>query len=109
MKKSKQTKAASKPSKSGAPILKTPASRTFSWEIPVLAGAALIVAFLIYAPALNGPFLFDDRYLPFLQMHLIGRPFAAWLIGLRPFVNLSFWLNSGISGSATWSYHALNI
>jgi tetratricopeptide (TPR) repeat protein len=109
MKKSKQIKAAGKATKARAPIPTTRATRPISWELPVLAGAALIVAFLIYGPALNGPFLFDDRYLPFLDRHLIGRPFAAWLIGLRPFVNLSFWLNAGMSGSDTWSYHALNI
>ncbi|MGC2661556.1 MAG: tetratricopeptide repeat protein [Bryobacteraceae bacterium] len=77
--------------------------------MPALAAAALFVAFLVYGPAVNGPFLFDDRYLPFLSLHLIGQPFTAWLIGLRPLVNLSFWVNSLVSGSDPWSYHALNI
>ncbi|HWF46989.1 MAG TPA: tetratricopeptide repeat protein [Bryobacteraceae bacterium] len=108
MKKSKQIKAAGKAAKARAPI-PAKARRPISWEVPALTGAALIVAFLIYGPALNGPFLFDDRYLPFLDRHLIGRPFAAWIIGLRPFVNLSFWFNAAISGRDTWSYHALNI
>ena len=109
MKKSKQNKAAVKPSKGRAPIAQHAAAQPVLWEIAGLAGAALILAFLTYGPALNGPFLFDDRYLPFLERHLIGQPFTAWLIGLRPFVNLSFWLNAAISGSDTWSYHALNI
>lgn len=117
MKKSKQIKAAGKATKARAPIpakhsaamVKAPPARSIPWEIPALAGTALIVAFLIYGPALNGPFLFDDRYLPFLDRHLIGRPLMAWFIGLRPFVNLSFWLNAAISGRDTWSYHALNV
>ncbi|HEX4228350.1 MAG TPA: tetratricopeptide repeat protein [Bryobacteraceae bacterium] len=109
MKRSKQIRTAGKSAKAHAPIPKAPAARSIPWEIPALATAALIVAFLIYGPALNGPFLFDDRYLPFLDRHLIGRPFSAWLIGLRPFVNLSFWFNAAISGSDTWSYHALNV
>lgn len=109
MKKSKQKKAATKPAKVRAAIVKTTATRPVPWELIALSAAALVVAFFIYGPALNGPFLFDDRYLPFLERHLIGRPFTAWLIGLRPFVNLSFWLNAAISGTDTWSYHALNI
>jgi protein O-mannosyl-transferase len=109
MKKSKQIRTSGKAAKARKPIPQTPAARPIPWKMPALVGAALIVAFFIYGPALNGPFLFDDRYLPFLNRQLIGRPFAAWLIGQRPLVNLSFWLNAQISGSDTWSYHALNI
>lgn len=109
MKKSKQPKAALKASRVRTTLVETPAAPNFSLQIAGLFIGAILIAFLVYRPAIDGPFLFDDRYLPFLDRHLIGQPFTAWLIGLRPFVNLSFWLNAEISGTDTWSYHAGNI
>ncbi|HEX4807490.1 MAG TPA: tetratricopeptide repeat protein [Bryobacteraceae bacterium] len=109
MKKSKQPKAALKSPKALPALAESPSAPNVSWQIAGLFGAAILIAFLVYGPAMDGPFLYDDRYLPFLDRHLIGQPFTAWLIGLRPFVNLSFWLNAQISGSETWSYHAGNI
>ena len=71
--------------------------------------AATVLAFLLYGPALHGPFLFDDRYLPFLSQNLAAKPLSAWLGGVRPLVNLSFYVNAQISGTDPWSYHAANV
>jgi tetratricopeptide (TPR) repeat protein len=72
----------------------------------VLAAAAAL--FLVYAPALSGPFVFDDLYLPF------GRPEAdVWAsklpLGNRPVLMFSFWLNYHWSGREPFSYHAVNV
>src|SRR4051794_4249898 len=56
----------------------------------------LVVAFEVYGPALNGEFLFDDSYLPFLNVP-VDASWAHWL-GVRPFLMFSYWLNLKISG-----------
>ncbi|MEX2260752.1 MAG: tetratricopeptide repeat protein [Bryobacteraceae bacterium] len=69
---------------------------------------ALVVVFLVYEPALNGPFVFDDQYLP-VNMGVAGRPLTQWLIGVRPALMFTLWLNYRISGFDTFSYHAFNV
>ncbi|MEZ5354490.1 MAG: tetratricopeptide repeat protein [Bryobacteraceae bacterium] len=70
--------------------------------------AAVVAAFFVYAPALSGPFVFDDLYLPF------GRPEAdVWArkptLENRPLLMITFWLNYLVSGQQTFSYHAVNV
>jgi protein O-mannosyl-transferase len=82
--------------------------REFSWSRwwPWLAGlAGLIVVFQIYRPALNGPFVFDDRdalfFAPGLKegiMTWVGRP-------QRPLSMFSFWINYRIAGNDPSEYH----
>ncbi|MEZ5398591.1 MAG: tetratricopeptide repeat protein [Bryobacteraceae bacterium] len=84
-----------------------PAAARPKWFWPLVA-AAFVAVFFVYAPALSGPFVFDDLYLPF------GRPEAeVWarqpLQGNRPLLMLSFWLNYLVSGQRPFSYHATNV
>lgn len=69
----------------------------------------LVVAFWVYGPALNGPFLFDDRYLPFGAPAFPVNRFLAWLNGVRPVLMLSYWMNYQISQFQPYSYHAFNV
>lgn len=104
MKKKRQRRSAKE-----VPVVETGAPKHPRWVIPALAfGAALILAFLVYAPALDGPFLLDDLYLPFARPEAeAGRPFWPW--GLRPVLMASFYLNYQAAGFRPWSYHAVNI
>ncbi|HET8548879.1 MAG TPA: hypothetical protein VFL57_12775, partial [Bryobacteraceae bacterium] len=76
----------------------------------VLAAAAAVLAatFMIYSPALNGPFVFDDRYLPFMQPDTANAPFRAW-IGFRPLLMFTYWVNYKTSGLEPFSYHAVSV
>jgi tetratricopeptide (TPR) repeat protein len=71
------------------------------------AGAATLLAFLVYGPALHGPFLFDDSFLPFA---LSGdAPIGNWIRSTRPLLMLTYWFNVHLSGEDTFSYHVLNV
>ena len=71
--------------------------------------AALLAALVSYAPALRGPFLFDDVYLPFYLPGFGEQPLAAWLQGLRPVLMFTFWANYRMSGVDPASYHFINV
>src|SRR5579883_934871 len=78
-------------------------------EARAAAAAALFLAFEASSPALNGPFVFDDPYLPFLIPGIQHLPVWNWVAGLRPMLMFSFWLNYAASGEQTFSYHATNV
>lgn len=69
---------------------------------------ACFTVFEAYGPVLYGPFVFDDRYLPF-NVPNFSDQLRFWLAGVRPLLMLSYWLNFRISGLATFSYHLFNI
>jgi hypothetical protein len=67
-------------------------------------------AFFAYAPALNGPFVFDDFALPFRFAGFSSDSFAAWVSSVRPVLMASYWVNFQMSGQdSTLSYHLLNL
>ncbi len=70
---------------------------------------ALAAGFWAYGPALNGPFIFDDRYLPFGMGTFPVDHFTAWLKGVRPFLMMSYWVNYRLSQFHPYSYHAFNV
>lgn len=72
-------------------------------------GGALGIAFAVYAPALRGPFLFDDLFLPYAVPERAALPLASWIAGVRPVLYFSFWLNRIILGSEPAGYHAVNV
>lgn len=78
---------------------------------PYLLGGflALAAAFWVYGPALTGPFIFDDRYLPFGTGTFPVDHFLAWLKGVRPVLMLSYWVNYRLSQFQPYSYHAFNV
>jgi tetratricopeptide (TPR) repeat protein len=78
------------------------------WIIWAGLAAAALAAFLCYAPALHGPFVFDDVYLPF------GRPDpGSWvhnpIVDNRPLLMISFWLNYRADGTEPYYYHLANV
>jgi tetratricopeptide (TPR) repeat protein len=80
-----------------------------SWgPYAALAAGALVVVCWAYGPAMHGPFLFDDNGLPFALPNF-DAPLAHWLRGVRPLLMLTYWLNVKMSGSDTFSYHAVNL
>ncbi len=78
------------------------------WRPYLAAGAALLAAFWAYAPALHGPFLFDDTALPF-SLSTASAPLLAWISGVRPLLMASYWLNTRLSGDDPFSYHVFNV
>jgi tetratricopeptide (TPR) repeat protein len=77
------------------------------WAIALLVG--LFATFQAYAPALHGPFLFDDSYLPMNVPNLAHGPFLQSLRGVRPLLMASYWVNERLAGSDTTQYHAWNV
>lgn len=88
---------------------------------PILRAGALLVAALLaaYANSLDAPFVYDDgpaiadnptirRLWPLAE---VLRPQAegGLTVSGRPVLNLSFALNYAVSGTAVWSYHAVNV
>lgn len=88
-------------------VAEPPPSSPWLWPAGALAAASL-VAFLVYDPALNGPFLFDDRFAMFGRPDASQLPLAAWLPA-RPLTGLTQYLNFQLSGVSTLSYHLFNL
>jgi tetratricopeptide (TPR) repeat protein len=85
------------------------ASEPGRWQPWAFAGAAAVVAFLVYQPALEGDFVFDDRYLPFLGRDAATAPLSHWIGWNRPLLMLSFWLQLRLFGQEPYSYHLANL
>jgi protein O-mannosyl-transferase len=77
-----------------------------AWWVPA---AAIALAAVVYSPAVNGSFFFDDFHLPFADPHADQMPARFWIGGVRPLLSASYWLNYALSGTRTFSYHAVNI
>ncbi len=96
-----------KPSKPPAPPRKqAEGGNRLPW---ILAGAAALAAYLAYLPALDGEFVFDDRYLPFLAPDAFIRPIGMWVGAIRPVLLLSFWAQLHLMGQEPFSYHLFNL
>lgn len=85
------------------------AGQGFVWWPWIAAFAALSIVYQVYSPALEGAFVFDDRYLPFLTPQVQNQPLSAWLTGNRPLLMVSFWLNYQAGGIEPGGYHAVNV
>lgn len=72
------------------------ATRRIHWAPWIIALAGIIVAFQIYAPAINGYFVYDDRYLPFFAPDRTA-DLSRFLTDLRPLLMLSFWIDYKLS------------
>jgi len=77
------------------------------WMYAGAAAVALYLAFQVYAPALGGPFVFDDTFQPY---HSPDFPNALhfWIRGVRPLLMFSFWVNYQFS-QGPWGFHVTNI
>lgn len=79
------------------------------WQIAAIVLGSLIVLFEVYSPSLDGPFLLDDGYQFFGRPDVGFMTLTHWLNNVRPLLNLSFYINYQLSGTATTSYHAVNV
>src|SRR5262245_12946149 len=75
---------------------------------PAVLACALAIGWILYSPALNAPFVFDDSGLPFART-MREAPVSAWLSGVRPALMLTYWLNRTLWGDDNQSYHAVNL
>jgi tetratricopeptide (TPR) repeat protein len=97
------SRSASGPAKPAGP------PRSPRWPYAAAGAGAILAAFWAYSPALHGPFLFDDNFLPFAIGNVASAPLSAWIHGLRPLLMATYWMNARLSGDDPWSYHVFNI
>src|SRR5690349_10554815 len=79
------------------------------WLYVIGLVVALFAAFQAYAPAIRGPFLFDDSYLPMNVPAWAHGAFLASLRGVRPLLMASYWLNERLVGTDPTQYHEWNV
>jgi tetratricopeptide (TPR) repeat protein len=79
------------------------------WPYALAVFVGLFAVMKAYDPALNGPFLFDDVYLPPGRPDFVDQPLRAWLAGVRPMLMFSYWANFRASGQEPFSYHLWNV
>jgi protein O-mannosyl-transferase len=84
-------------------------ARTPWWYYALAMAAALAVLLEVYGPALGGPFLFDDRYLPFFNPAWAARTLIHWITGVRPLLMFTYWLNFQLAETQPYGYHMLNV
>ena len=84
-----------------------PRRRWWPWLLAFVI--VMAVVFEVYGPALHGPFLLDDTYLPFDRPGANETPLRSWLAGMRPLLMLSYWLNLQWSQQSTFGYHVVNV
>ena len=85
------------------------APRKFVWWPWAAAAASLLLAFAIYGPALNGPFVLDDLYLRYANPQIVNATFRQWIADSRPMLMASFWLNHELTGDDPFGFHATNV
>jgi len=92
-----------------------PAPHPRRWPYAVGLLVALFVVFDVYWPAINGQFLLDDTYLPYMLPDYARVSLIGWLKGLRPLLMFSYWLNFQYADPAragaqdTFGYHFVNV
>ena len=92
-----------------------PAPQPRRWPYAVGLLVALFVVFDVYWPAINGQFLLDDTYLPYMLPDYARVSLIGWLKGLRPLLMFSYWLNFQYADPAragaqdTFGYHFVNV
>src|ERR1700733_7338551 len=103
MKKPKRQQRVEKTASAEAP------KRTRVWWPWVAALAGLVVVLEVYGPALSGAFVLDDRYLLFMDPNAAQMSLHTWITGMRPLLNLSYWLNFQSRGIEPETYHLTNV
>ncbi len=104
----------SKPGKTkrspAAAVAVAPTPQPQYWKYAAGLFVAFLVLFEIYSPAINGPFLLDDSYLPYMLPGYASAPLMNWVRGMRPLLMFSYWLNFQSAGSqSTFGYHLVNV
>src|ERR1700676_1607060 len=104
MKKPKRQHRADKTAAAGEP--RKPKRAWWPWAAALVG---LFVAIEAYGPALSGAFVLDDRYLPFMDPNAGQTTLGNWILGLRPLLYFSYWLNFQSSGTEPYAYHLTNV
>jgi protein O-mannosyl-transferase len=91
-----------------------PAARASPWPLVLPCALIAAAAFAAYSNDFHAPFLYDDvdsvlQNASIRHVATAFRPPGGLTVSGRPVLNLSFALCYAISGSAVWSYHALNL
>lgn len=107
----KSSKTTHKPKRSAATVVPAaPPSQVHLWHYALGFFIAFCALYQVYSPALYGPFLLDDSYLPYMLPNFYVLPIGDWIRGLRPLLMFSFWLNFKESGNqVTFGYHMVNV
>jgi len=94
-----------------APAAPTAVARTgpAHWQMWAAWAAALVAAVWAYSPAMNGPFLFDDAFLPFAVSDMAHQTLTAWLHSQRPLLMATYWMSARLSPEDTWWFHFMNV
>jgi len=98
-----------------APTTPRPAAARDPRPILILCAAAIAAAtFAAYGGGFAGPFLYDDvdsilGNATIRHLFTALQPPPGLTVSGRPVLNLSFAANYAVSGTAVWSYHALNV
>lgn len=79
------------------------------WAYALALASALVAALEAYAPALRGPFVFDDLTLPFASGAAADATLGWWVNGVRPLLMLSYWFDHQSSAGSTLSFHLGNV
>jgi tetratricopeptide (TPR) repeat protein len=77
------------------------------WIYAAASAAAVLAVFLVYGPAIGGPFVFDDISQPYQRPNYPSE-LSAWIQGVRPLLMFSYWVNYQISQEPT-GFHITNL
>lgn len=86
-----------------------PVQRPYLWHVVIGAVVTLCAVFIVYGPAMKGPYLLDDDYLPYRTPFFFNVPWRVWITGNRKLLNLTFWMNFRLGGQDTFGYHFVNV
>jgi hypothetical protein len=109
MKKQKRRETKPAPQTAAPAIPAAPGLFSWPWWYWLVGFGALFLVFEVYGPALRGPFVLDDLYLPYADVNAAVFTLFEWLKNLRPLLMLSFWLDFQMGGSDPHVYHITNV
>ncbi len=97
-------------SRSSAAPAATPRRRLRLWHFAAALVLAWLLALEVYGPALHGPFVFDDFYLPFHEPNFQQSALTGVLrSGLRPLLMAGFLLTYRAFGLDPYYFHLINV
>src|ERR1019366_6270815 len=80
-----------------APVASVGRTGPGAWQMWAAWAVALVAVVWAYAPAMSGPFLFDDAFL----MGLSRQPLSGQIHVQRPLLMLTYWVSAQLSPNDT--------